>query len=393
MKIIRIKTNLTVILEDGTQLTSSACTNEMHESILMNQHDENFVRKLLAPVETALKEEYTIGMNFLENFNKSEYLAVVDNAIFIPSISDLSIPQDFATAFWKAEQEDDLELISTYLNFWTLASLNPNSKARINLFWFLNKYGMTISKSGLFVAYRNVVLKEESSSISQDWVKFITDSFTRVRYQLKKSPKNYFIGLDENGEKICSASEAKVVSKQGILAELYDSLADFNTGPVYTDGYTKKFTIRIGEPVTMERSLCDENENVTCSRGLHVAGKSWLKKSYFGDTGLRVLVNPSDVVAVPPLDSYGKMRVCAYYPIAVVEYNERQELVDDVIENGFEDNFMDIITYEGTVNTDDANSYAITVPNIPELSRKRIMDRLSDIKESLRIKNLNNDEN
>jgi hypothetical protein len=392
MKIIRIKHNLTVVLNDGTQLTSSKCTDEMYELILANQ-DDAFVSNLLAPKLIELKTNYEAKLSLIENFSRSEYLTIVGDSVYIKSISDLSVPEDLALAIWKAEQADDLELLSTYLNFWTLTCLNPDSKARINLFWFLNKYGMTISKSGLFIAYRNAILKKEGDTISREWIKFITDSFTRVRYKLKKSPKNFYVGTDENGEQICSATESKVTNVKGVLSDLYESLSNEATGPIYTDEYTKKFTIRIGQPVTMARNLCDANDDITCSRGLHVAGKSWLKGNYFGDTGLRVLVNPSDVVAVPPLDSYGKMRVCAYYPVAVVEYNERRELVDDILKDGFEDNFMDIITYEGKINTDDENAYAITVPDIPELSRKRIMNRLADIKESLRIKNLKSNEN
>lgn len=167
---------------------------------------------------------------------------------------------------------------------------------------------------------------------------------------------------------------------------MYEELSNQDTAPVYTDGYTKKFSIMIGKPVTMPRNKCDSNQSNTCSRGLHVAGKSWLQSNYFGDTGLRVLVNPSDVVAVPPKDSYGKMRTCAYYPVAVVGFDKTGHILDAEIEDGFEDNFMDMITYVGEVNTDDQNSYTLDIPTVPEISRKRIVDRLADIKAILKIK-------
>ena len=51
--------------------------------------------------------------------------------------------------------------------------------------------------------------------------------------------------------------------------------------------------------VTMKRDACDSVQENTCSSGLHVAGKGWLKRNYFGNNGLVVLVNPADVVAVP----------------------------------------------------------------------------------------------
>ncbi len=391
MKIMRIKNNITVILKDGTMLTNSKCTDEMHEDILNNVENEELVKDILMPEYSKTKEEIQTKMDMLDNFSKSEYLTVSGSSVYVKSISELSLPEDLAMAIWKAEQADNIELLSTYLNFWTLCSLNPDSRARTNLFWFLNRYGMTISSSGLFVAYRNVVLKKEGSDINSKWAKFITDSFTKVRFQLKQSPKNYYIGKDANGERICTTSEKKIVKLKGMLSDLYEKLSDENVAPVYTDGYTGKFTIRIGEPVTMDRSKCDSKQENTCSRGLHVAGKSWLQSNYFGNVGLRVLVNPADVVAVPPQDSYGKMRTCAYYPIAVVAFDSSGNIIDEEIEDGFEDNFIDMISYVGEVNKEDLSSYTINIPTIPEISRNKIVDRLDDIKESLRIKNMTHD--
>lgn len=386
MKIMRIKNNITVILSDATVLTSSKCTDELYHTILENIEDEEFVKNLLIPGYAKIKEEARVKTDMMNNFSKSEYLTVSGSSVYIKSISELSLPEDLAIAIWEAEERDDIELLSTYLNFWTLCSLNPDSRARTNLFWFLNKYGMNISSSGLFVAYRNVVLKTEGTDIDSSWVKFITDSFTKIRFKNKQSPKKYYIGLDKDGEKICTSSEKRIVEFKGMLSDLYEGLADKESAPVYTDGYTRSFSIRIGEPVTMDRKKCDPNQDNTCSRGLHVAGKSWLQSNYFGDTGLRVLVNPADVVAVPPRDSYGKMRTCAYYPVAIVDFDESGNIVDEEIKDGFEDNFMDIITYVGEKNTDDSQAYKIEIPSIPELSRSQILDRLEDIKESLRIK-------
>ncbi len=388
MKVTRIKNSITVILNDGTLLTSNSCTDEMHEDILNNLYNEELVKTILMPKYHELKEDIDRRMDMLENYNKSEYLTAEGNSFYIKSISELSLPGDLAIAIWNAEMADDLELLSTYLNFWTLTCLNPDAEARKNLFWFLNRYGMTISRSGLFVAYRNVILKQEGANFDPVWTKFITDSFTHVRHKLKKNPSNYFIGTDEEGGMICTTSDKKIVEEKGILKDLYDQLSDEDTAPIYTDGYTKKFTIRIGQPVTMPRSKCDTNHNNTCSRGLHVAGKSWLQSNYFGDTGLRVLVNPSDVVAVPPQDSYGKMRCCAYYPVAVVNFDEEGKIVDEKIADGFQDNFMDMISYVGEVaNADDQNVYVLNVPTIPEISKKRIADRMEDIKASIKIKN------
>jgi hypothetical protein len=386
MKITRIKNSITVVLNDGKVLTSNNCTDEMHADVLANISNEEGVISILMPSYAEKKLDIDSKLNMLANYNKSEYLTVEGDSMYIKSIADLSLPQDLAIAIWNAEQNDELELLSSYLNFWTLAALNTDPAARQNLFWFLNRYGMSISSSGLFVAYRNVKLHSEGSNHDTSMTKFITESFTKVRHRLKKNPKNYFVGFDADKQFVCSASEKKVSKILGMLDVLYKNLSDVNTAPIYTDGYTGKFRIRIGEPVTMPREKCDTNQDNTCSRGLHVAGKSWLQSHYFGDTGLRVLVNPSDVIAVPPQDSYGKMRVCAYYPVGVVGFDDSGKILDEKIEDGFEDNFIDMISYVGETNNEEVSKYSITVPTIPELSRNRILDRMEDIKASLKLK-------
>jgi hypothetical protein len=388
MKVTRIKTSITVVLGDGTLLTSNLCTDEMHEDILANLKNEDAVRQILTPVYMDKKIDIDNRKDMVENYSKSNYLTVEGASMYVKAISTLSLPMDLAVAIWNAEQADDLDLLSTYLNFWTLTCLNPNPTARVNLFWFLNRYGMTISRSGLFVAYRNVKLHSEGENVDAEMTKFITESFTRVRHQLKQNPAKYHIGKDVIGTLICTRSEKRVIESLGMLKDLYEGLSDKETAPVYTDGYTGKFRIRIGEPVTMDRSKCNENDNVTCSRGLHVAGKSWLNSNYFGNTGLRVLVNPSDVVAVPPIDSYGKMRCCAYYPVSVVGFDSDSKIIDEKLDDGFEDNFIDMITYVGNVKNEETveNKYIISIPEIPEINKQTFMSRLGDIKAILKLK-------
>jgi hypothetical protein len=136
--------------------------------------------------------------------------------------------------------------------FWRLAALNPDTAARDNLFWFLDKYGYTITPEGYFVAYRQV---------------------------------------DQT-----------------------------RTDGVFTDRHTGKMRIRLNEIVQIDRGLCDHRQGRTCSSGLHCASLDWLNSnSYWGSVPLAVLVNPMHVVAVPPLDSYGKLRVCQYYPVEILE--------------------------------------------------------------------------
>lgn len=386
MKVIRIKNHITVILDNGTMLTNSNCTDELYNDVMANQNDEEQVQCLLVPEFCKKKEEIEVKTKMLTDFTASKYLSVFGNSVYIKSVSELTVPEDLAVALFKAEQDQDTELVQTYLNFWTLCSLNPDSRARTNLFWFLKRYGMTISKSGLFVAYRNVQLKSEGSEISSKWAEFISTSYSKVKYKFKKSPKNYTVGKDINGNKICVITENSLTKVKGNLQELYNKLNDQELAPVYTDAHTRTFTIKIGEPVTIDRSKCDSVQENTCSRGLHVAGRTWITKGSFGNISLMVLVNPADVVAVPPDDNYGKMRCCAYYPVQLIERDEDGEIIDQVIDDGFEDDFMHHIAYSGDINNTDIVNYTVDIPEIPEISKKKILNRLVEISNSLKKK-------
>ena len=120
-------------------------------------------------------------------------MTIKGNSVYLLNVSELSLPQDLVDAILEAEIEGDDELIQTYINFWTLVSLNPDSRCRQNMFWFLNRYGMTISKSGLFVAYRNVSIKNIGQVIDNKFAKFITSEYARIKFVSKKSPKHYVV--------------------------------------------------------------------------------------------------------------------------------------------------------------------------------------------------------
>jgi len=385
MKIIRIKNHITVVLNDGVVLTDDNCTDEMYNKIVNNQEDESVVKSLLIPEFVKKEEVIEIKTKLLENFNTSKYITTFGNSVYIKSISELTVPEDLAVALFKAEQEKNDELIQSYLNFWTLASLNPDSRARTNLFWFLNRYGMSISKSGLFVAYRNVKLKAEGKNIKSDLADFISSQYIRVKTKLKKSPKNYYLGLKDS-ELSINVDYTKLDTVTGKLDELYTKLSDEEEAPIYTDAHSGKFTIKIGEVVSMPREDCDAIQENTCSRGLHVAGKQWLNKygQGFGQISLMVLVNPADVVAVPPEDDYGKMRCCAYYPVQLIKRDKKGIIVDEDINDGFEDDFIEQIVYSGVVNDEDFSAYTIEIPEIPEINAKRIVARLQDISKSMK---------
>lgn len=387
MKIIRVMDTVTVVLSDGSVISSSTCSDEMFYKIFQNQDNEEYVKQLLLPEFQTKKKVAELKKDLFNGLGDSKYLVSKGSSVYFPSISELSVPEDLVTAFLKAENANNEELINTYLNFWTLVSLNPDSRCRQNLFWFLNKYGMKISKSGLFVAYRNVGVKKQGVVYDTDVAKFISSEYTRIKFVSKKSPKDYIVCRDENGElclkKSVTLDDLGSLSVVGNLSELYLNLSDVEVSTVYTDQHTRTFEIKIGEIVSMPRNKCDSVQENSCSRGLHVAGKDWLKENYFGEVGMMVLVNPADVVAVPPIDDYGKMRTCAYYPVSVVDFDDEGNIIEMPIEDGFEDDFIEKICYNGDFNSDDSNPYTVEIPNIPEINLSLISKRLVSLAEGL----------
>lgn len=208
-------------------------------------------------------------------------------------------------------------------NFWLKCSLNPDSRAREDLFWFLQKWGFTITPKGYFVAYRNVDIKNEGNRQLHD---FVALQYTQVKAQ-KKAPKNYTVAkVGENLVLYTVNAINQPTNPLGNLQEMYNNLAELSE-TVYTDNYSKKFNIKIGEPVTMDRKDCDPNPNNLCSRALHVGAAGWLKHNYCGTQGIVVLVNPQQVVAVPPKDSYGKMRLCEYVMVGLAEFDEDGNII------------------------------------------------------------------
>lgn len=379
MKIIKIANVINVVFDDGTILKLNSPDLELFKDIYYHMNDEEYVRNIMSPNLSKQIQRVEEYKELVNSFNGSKYLTIKDNKIYMLSVSSLTIPENLAKKILEAEQSKDKDLLTSYMNFWTLVSLNPDANVRKNLFWFLDKYEFIIAKSGLFVAYRLVVSKNTTNTAEEELVKYVSSQYLKVKAQ-GESPKDYVVEKHE-GEytiaKMSSCYSSKVIDT---LYNLYIRLRDSDNTPTFTDQYTGKFNIKIGRVVSMDRDKCDPIQSNTCSSGLHVASKNWLtKNSCFGKVPLVVLVNPTDVVAVPPEDGYGKMRVCAYYPVSVLN-----SLKDEIIINsGFECDFIDKICYTGTKNTIDNDNYSLNIPEIPEINRQNITERLLVLGRSL----------
>ena len=308
-KVIKVDNKVTVLLENG-DFVEREITDEKFKKILEAQSDDEVLR-ILCPEYSEVVDSRNKALSMVEKLRQSKLLRIKNDTIYWDNVSSLSVPIELAEAIVDAELEHNDLKISTYRNFWTLMSLNPDDRCRKNLFWFLQRYGMTISKCGFFVGYRNVDKTEEEN--------------------------------------------------------------------VFTDHHSHKFRIKVGEMVTMDRNKCDTVQENTCSTGLHIGGKGWLKRNYYGDTGLACLVNPADVVAVPPLDNYGKLRTCAYLPMEIIHYDENDDVIPLNVEDGFDCSYVTKVIYEGTMGTEEDSTYRINIPQLPGTTVESIQDKLLEI--------------
>ena len=308
-KVIKVDNKVTIFLENG-EIIEKEVTEDEFKKVVEAQTDEE-VLKLLCPEYQKSVELHNNALTLVEKIQKSKLLSMRGDVVYWEEVSCLSVPEELVKAIIKAEEEHNELKISTYRNFWTLMSLNPDERCRKNLFWFLQKYGMTISRCGFFVGYRNVDKTKEKN--------------------------------------------------------------------VFTDHHSHTFKIRIGEMVTMDRNKCDTVQENTCSSGLHIGGKGWLKENYFGDTGLACLINPADVVAVPPYDNYGKLRTCAYLPMDIIHYDETSNVIPLDVEDGFDCSYVTKVIYEGTMGTKEDSTYRINIPEIPGTTVESIQDKLLEI--------------
>jgi len=347
--------NLQVIFSDGTQIIRD-CTDELWNFLITNQNDEEAVKKELLP-----KEEVR-GKLIADRVKYSNILTLRGNSVYMLDISEQSIPSDFVEKILEAEEEGNEAEIKKFKNFWTLVSLNPDSRVRNNLFWFIRKWDMKLTEAGLIIAYRNADIKEESK-YSTEFVKFIINSYYQEKYVKDSNPKEIIIN---NGE---------------TLEEIYNEIVNEGAGsPVYTDQHSHSTIIKLGQPVRMPRAQVDDNQEHSCSSGLHVGAKGWLKNNYYGAVGLQVLVNPANVVATPTIDQYGKMRTCEYFPVALIDFDENGDVIEPECSLYNDVAYLKQLTYEGEINNEDVDRYTIIETHLTrEQTYDSILKRLETL--------------
>jgi hypothetical protein len=146
---------------------------------------------------------------------------------------------------------------------------NPSKRAVNELYGFLEKNTLPITSDGCFLAYKKVradYLDCHSGTVLNKPAAYMTDEDTAA--------------LEEA---VGKNSEVTVAVEDGVTV------------------------------VSMERNLVDDDQNRTCSTGLHFCSKDYL--SVFGGDRIVILkINPRDVVSIPNDYNDSKGR-CARYEI------------------------------------------------------------------------------
>lgn len=234
------------------------------------------------------------------------------------------MPRLLVEALLDANYNPESEFtIKSLVNFWKYLLLNPDKHVREGLFAWIKTSNFSITEEGNIIAYRNVDVKHVG--FDKKFEDFIHQSYAKIK-RWKKSPKNYSI-YEVNGQYDIAENDKQVNAKLlGVLSDLHDSVsADVFVKTVYTDQHSRTMEITIGEPVSMNRSECDNDPNAACSRGLH--NKSSKYSLNLGSDLLVTLVNPYNVVAIPSYDTT-KFRSCEYLPIAKAEVDENGKMVE-----------------------------------------------------------------
>lgn len=98
----------------------------------------------------------------------------------------------------------------------------------------------------------------------------------------------------------------------------------------FKDIHSGTFDNSVGTVVSMPREKVNDDPNVTCSTGLHVANYHYACNVFARHTSQDKLVycsvNPEDVVSIPVDYNNAKMRVCKYKVVGVTDYEFKDPL-------------------------------------------------------------------
>lgn len=92
----------------------------------------------------------------------------------------------------------------------------------------------------------------------------------------------------------------------------------------YKDVYSGTMDNSVGQVVEMERNRVDDDQNRTCSTGLHFCSRDYLNH-FGGERIVIVKINPRDVVSIPNDYNDSKGRACRYEVVDEIDKEKADE--------------------------------------------------------------------
>jgi len=235
-----------------------------------------------------------------------------DNALYMVGVP-LSLTPTIAQAFLDAIENKNWRRLDALKQFWVLVARNPNARTRKDLDTFIQKGQFQLTSNGWIVGYRSarsVVQKDENLAT------FVEKAIAKVK-EWKKTPNDYNVYINQlGGYKLRNRNLEQKDGYVDSLSNLGEVLPYLKTGK-YTDDYTKRMTLIPGEFVRLQDCEIEDDPTVTCGKGLHFVNQNAVGVHYytkgFGDTYMIVLVNPSQMRAIPIGESSNKARTGEYF--------------------------------------------------------------------------------
>jgi hypothetical protein len=78
-------------------------------------------------------------------------------------------------------------------------------------------------------------------------------------------------------------------------------------------------------------------------------------------------------------DDYGKLRTCAYLPIALCDYDPNGKVIPYNVEDGFDSRWVKTVLYDGIASTEEHPAYTIDIPSTPELQKSNVTEAVLEI--------------
>lgn len=248
---IIVANKMITLIFDG-EVYSGELTQEQIADLLVRNERNVLTKTHLNKLFINVKEsEYIPDCPLLKKKNGSYYRKKIP----------VSLPKLLIEEY--IENQDDPDTVESLDNFWRLCALNPDPRAREDLFQFLRGGKFTITPSGYIVTYRNVVPRSDTNG---DLVNFLSKSLIQVKSVLKKKLKNYDVYLKDGEYLLIPVNKDCNGSYQGNLKSMIQNI-NLYSDLEFTDAHTRTFSIKLGEKVSMPREDCDADPDIDCSAG------------------------------------------------------------------------------------------------------------------------------